>query len=789
MSSPQFYQSLGLHTLRLYGILPGGRCACGRPSCPPRSAGKHPIRPSWQNTPPDLTFLPGENVGIKTGLQPSGLGLVALDVDEPEAFAALQTQLGQLPETLRTESGRGFHLLFAVPPALLGMLRNFVKRCGIDLRAEGGQVVAAPSLHYSGKQYACNGAPVAWLPQGWFAWLAAGSEPRPLAAGAEARPRPADDRWLPLARAMVAEAPAVYRGSPGLTWKLAVRLVRGLELSLTSAYALLEAYNALSDEPLPPEKLQRAVEQAAAASELPWGFARPLRPGSLNHAESPAELSAPPPAAAPQLSLGALSPEQKPEPAEFAPKVRRTEQLTAAALSEIGARRGCKPAVKRLCDGIAFDDVKEFSDALRQLAYCQPDGVEWAAHSVQQHLQRCWTGDAMSFNLAEAWSNILQSLRECDLGITGLQEILYRHPAWQGCLAFDEMAQQAVWRKPPPITRKVGEQVTDADCIAFRTWLDRNAGGDPGKDKAWDAICNFSENHASFNPLQDWLGALRWDGQPRLDGWLVRAMGAEPTDFNVQAGSKWLISAVARAMQPGCKVDYALVLQGSQEGEGKSTVFEKLAMRDEWFTVLGSDLGSKESKEMLRGKWILCLDELASLRRSEYAAVKSFITMRTDDFREAYGRKTKQHRRRGVFCATVNDSEFLNEDPERRWWPVSVRQLDLPWLLANRDQLWAEAFGRWQAGANFWDIPRELRLEAQASFRKADPLGEVLQQWLNRATDPKPFKIIDAMSGCGLKLDDTSGMNRLAAALRRAGYRVKVSRSERGLERLWTKGD
>jgi hypothetical protein len=729
------------------------------------------------------------------GLQPNGLGLVALDVDEPEAFAALERELGALPPTLRTETGRGYHLLFSVPPALLPLLRNFVKRAGCDLRAEGGQVVAAPSLHYSGKQYTCSGEALALLPQRWFEWLAAGAAPRAPAVASEGRPRPCDDRWLPLARVMVSEATPDFRGSPGLTWKLAVRLVRGLELAPGSALELLRAYNALSEEPLGEDKLVRAVEQAESASELVWGFARPLKPGSLNHAESPSELQAPAPAS-PQLSLGQLTPplqqgaagagEAAADPLELSARTKRTKDLTAVELEELGSRRSCRPAVKQLAEGHPFRDVLEFSAALKQLAQAQPDGVEWSAHSVASLLQKCWVGEG--FNLAEAWSNVLQSLRECDLSVRGIQQIFHTQPAWQGCIAFDEMAQQAVWRKPPPITRSVGEQVTDADCVAIRTWLDRQYGEDPGKDRVWDAITGYSENVAKFNPLQDWLVSLRWDGVQRLDGWLVRAIGAEPTEFNVLAGTKWMISAVARAMQPGCKVDHALVLQGSREGEGKSTIFETLAVRDEWFTTLGADLGSKESKEMLRGKWILCLDELASLKRSEYAAVKSFITQRFDDFREAYGRKTKQHKRRGVYGATVNDSEFLNEDPERRWWTVAVQTLDMQWLRDNRDQLWAETFSRWQAGADWWLIPTNLRLDAQARFRKIDPVSEVLQQWLNRATDPKPFKIIDALAGCGFEPTDQGAMNRLGQALRRAGYVVKVARTDRGLERLWQRG-
>jgi predicted P-loop ATPase len=54
----------------------------------------------------------------------------------------------------------------------------------------------------------------------------------------------------------------------------------------------------------------------------------------------------------------------------------------------------------------------------------------------------------------------------------------------------------------------------------------------------------------------DYLDGLQWDGQKRLDTWVIRYLGAEDTPLNRAFGRKMLVAAVRRARQPGCKFDY-----------------------------------------------------------------------------------------------------------------------------------------------------------------------------------------------------------------------------------------
>lgn len=87
------------------------------------------------------------NLGIVTG---AISGICVLDLDSPKAIE-LAKKLG-LPETPIVKTGKGYHCYFKYREGI----RNFQKRDDlpdIDLRGDGGYVVAPPSIHPSGEKY------------------------------------------------------------------------------------------------------------------------------------------------------------------------------------------------------------------------------------------------------------------------------------------------------------------------------------------------------------------------------------------------------------------------------------------------------------------------------------------------------------------------------------------------------------------------------------------------------------------------------------------------------------
>jgi hypothetical protein len=147
------YAALGLAVIPLYGVNETSGCDCGTRDCP--SPGKHPatahgLKDASRDDERILGWWDGKmdcNVGVATG-QVSGV--IVLDVDGVDGAASLAT-LGPLPPTWRSATGRGEHLWFRHPG---GVIPNFVKRLpGLDLRGDGGYVVAPPSRHHTGRQY------------------------------------------------------------------------------------------------------------------------------------------------------------------------------------------------------------------------------------------------------------------------------------------------------------------------------------------------------------------------------------------------------------------------------------------------------------------------------------------------------------------------------------------------------------------------------------------------------------------------------------------------------------
>ena len=100
-----------------------------------------------------FTAHPDANVGIVTGAKS---GLVVLDVDPAhggdDSLIDLESRHGALPDTVEAQTGGGGrHLYFRHPG---GVVPNKVGLApGIDLRGDGGLIVAPPSTHPSGRRY------------------------------------------------------------------------------------------------------------------------------------------------------------------------------------------------------------------------------------------------------------------------------------------------------------------------------------------------------------------------------------------------------------------------------------------------------------------------------------------------------------------------------------------------------------------------------------------------------------------------------------------------------------
>lgn len=196
---------------------------------------------------------PDAGVGIVTGKVSN---LIVLDQDNPEALDGRECPLTPVAQT-----AQGYHWYFAHPG---GVVRNFARRVpGLDLRADGGYVVAPPSRHPSGREYtwAAGFAPEEAPPAPCPAWLRDLLRDKPPA---EERP-PADDWQRPVEQG---------RRNDTLTRRAGTLLAHGVRPAQT--LAMLLAYNARFCSPPLEEAEVRQIVDSIAAREGAKADGQPL---------------------------------------------------------------------------------------------------------------------------------------------------------------------------------------------------------------------------------------------------------------------------------------------------------------------------------------------------------------------------------------------------------------------------------------------------------------------------------------------------------------------------------
>lgn len=237
----------------VFPVHPRGKVPLTRRGCHDATADTERVQSWWRQA-------PQANIGIACG--PSGLVVVDLDApkgDRPagaDTFEDLQRRHGLPGHPLwaRTGSG-GWHAYYLQADG--EPVGNSAGRLGpgIDVRGQGGYVVAPPSLHPCGGRYRwVTGGRPGVLP-GWLARLARPPGPRTLVRGGPPPEIPGDvDAYG--AAALRGEAQAVADTAPG---------GRNDRLNL-AAFRLGQLAGAGA---LKAEQVEEALAQAAAACGLP----------------------------------------------------------------------------------------------------------------------------------------------------------------------------------------------------------------------------------------------------------------------------------------------------------------------------------------------------------------------------------------------------------------------------------------------------------------------------------------------------------------------------------------
>lgn len=279
------------------------------------------------------------------------------------------------------------------------------------------------------------------------------------------------------------------------------------------------------------------------------------------------------------------------------------------------------------------------------------------------------------------------------------------------------------------------EPIKDVDFSGVRNYIE-SIYGITGTLKIDDSL-KLEFQRQSYHPIQDYLGALKWDGEERIDSLLIDYFGADDNIYSREAIRKMLVGAVARALRPGVKFDLVLTLVGSQ-GTGKSTFIKKLGK--EWFSDTFMSVHGKEALEQIQGSWLIEMAELSGLKKAEVESIKHFISKQEDNFRPAYGRTSESFPRQCVFFGTTNNKAFLR-DPSgnRRFMPIDiyperVTKSVFDDLDADIDQIWAEAVALYRKREPLMLSPKAeaIAREEQIQHSESDERSGIIDMYLDR---------------------------------------------------------
>lgn len=392
------------------------------------------------------------------------------------------------------------------------------------------------------------------------------------------------------------------------------------------------------------------------------------------------------------------------------------------------------------CARGADADAGELAVALRRAIdhSCALRGVtdsKYDSSMIEEHVA---SGRAFARDKAAAGENLARNQDGTPRSTTAnVHAILTSSPEWDGVLGLN-LRRGVTLLVPPPFgedyagaAREYPTPWLNVDTLRLVKWL-AGEGRSMQADKtaAYDAVDLIARSNP-YDPVADYLRGLAWDGEPRLDRWLVDLCGVEDSTYARRVGSMWMVAAVARALEPGCKADCILVLEGAQ-GRRKSTLLRDLAGGLDYFREGIGDIRERDSLMAVANTWITEIREMAGLSNRAQEQIKSFLDRQNDHYRAPYDRVSEDHPRRFALAATTNLEEYLH-DPTgaRRWWPVRVTACDLERLDEVRDQLWAEAAARYRAGEPWWveaDDPDFVR-EQEARY-DGDPREELLAEAL-----------------------------------------------------------
>lgn len=310
--------------------------------------------------------------------------------------------------------------------------------------------------------------------------------------------------------------------------------------------------------------------------------------------------------------------------------------------------------------------------------------------------------------------------RKLQQTVRNFEIIMENDSRFAGKIKFDEFSRQEFLSGETPWESENCDRAWGSHDDAAIYSIIQTDYGVKNRNDYFDAIKNVSMRNR-FHPVRDILDSLEYDGNEHIRSLLPDYLGVEDTEYSYQVMRLWMLGAVARVYEPGCKFDYTMIFTGPQ-GLGKSTFLKMMALNDAWFNDSLDSLDSDKAAQSLMGSWIVELAELKSLARTAggVESVKRFLTAVQDKYRVPYERRADIFLRQCVFAGTTNKSDFLQDETGNRRFLIiqtginePTKSLFMPQAIEDMKAAWAQAVHIWKTEKPELVLPDLCRDEAR----------------------------------------------------------------------------
>ena len=279
-----------------------------------------------------------------------------------------------------------------------------------------------------------------------------------------------------------------------------------------------------------------------------------------------------------------------------------------------------------------------------------------------------------------------------------------------------------------------GRRLDDFDLATIRARMraEGYAGG------AVEDIIKMEAARRRYHPIRSYLTGvgLNYDGGQHI-AHLAGYFEDTTTPYPLFATwlRKWLIGAVAKAMN-GARVQNAMLVLDGPQGIGKSYFASWLCSpMPEYFLDDGINTADKDSVIRLAMYWIWEVGELgATIRKSDVEALKAFISRQVVTVRKPYAKIDMVKPALASLIGTVNNSAGILADQtgNRRFLVATVNSIDWAYTTnVDPNQVWAEAFIAYSQGET-WYLSGAERVQSEennSAYRVPNPIEGYLTKY------------------------------------------------------------